>query len=173
VNFVNGNAFDVSFQYNDPPEKNYYYLQMYFKGHQINKATGEQINEDELRVEIPKGSLPEVQEYLYNGYLFKDDLFKGGAVNFSGIARSGLVSNIFPVDFSQDKPTETIMDTTQLFIRLETLSEEAYQYKSSHAIYLQRGLDLSVEPVSIFSNVENGLGIFAGVHISEVGVEVE
>ena len=65
------------------------------------------------------------------------------------------------------------LDTSILYIHLETLSEDAYKFHASNAIPLQIGIDLLDESAPVYSNVENGLGIFAGVYISEVGVEVE
>lgn len=177
VEFVGGNAFNFSFNLNDPSEVNYYYLKMFFRGYIIDSLTQEREYVAQERIAIPVTSVPDGQQYLDNGYIFNDETFGGQGVTVAGVAK---YSRIFyqtpggsgiPVG---GPPPEVMTDSSTLFIRLETLSEEAYKYYTSHATFLNNEIvDVFGEASSIYSNVENGLGIFAGVYVSEIGVEVK
>lgn len=52
-------------------------------------------------------------------------------------------------------------------IRLTSLSEESFNYFRSVMTYNNSQHDPFAEPVEIFSNIENGFGIFAGFSMSE------
>ena len=175
VKFKLGNSYQVNFQFDDPSEKNYYFLKMFFRGYKTDSITGEKIFVQEQRIQIPEESVPKAQQYIDNGYIFKDDTYKGTTVNFSGIAKSGRIPKNIGLGLLEapEEDDGIEIDSTIFFIRLETLSEDAYKFYSSHAIALKTDIDFFSEAASIYGNVENGFGIFAGVYVSEIGVEVE
>ena len=84
------------------------------------------------------------------GYVFKDDLFNGKSKTLSAVPSFGLTSPTAPYKY---------------LIQLRNMSEEYYKYLTT----LQRfrdaqdfGNGLFSEPIVVYSNINNGLGIWAG-----------
>jgi hypothetical protein len=50
---------------------------------------------------------------------------------------------------------------SELYVQIESLSEEMYLYYKSKAQYLEASSNPFAEPFQMYSNVDNGLGIFA------------
>ncbi|MFK8007589.1 MAG: DUF4249 domain-containing protein [Saprospiraceae bacterium] len=177
VKFVGGNSFNFSFTLDDPAEVNYYFIKMFFRSYILDSITQEKKYLYSERIEIPVAAVPDGQRYLDNGFIFKDETFGDDKATIAGIAKytripASIGGGNFP---SLGGPAEEAMtDSSTLFIHLETLSENAFKYYKSNATYLNLlTVDIFGEATSLFSNVENGYGIFAGVYVSEVGVEVE
>ena len=175
VQYGGDNAYVFSFTLNDPAEKNYYYLKMFFNGYEIDSLTQERVDKGPFVVEIPESTLPNAQRYLRNGYIFKDDVLAGQEIILSGIAKAGspLLSAIVGFEESRDHLRNIVLDTTILYIHLETLSEDAYKFYSSNAGPIQNDSDFLAESSTVYGNVENGLGLFSGIYISELGIEVD
>lgn len=168
VSHIETNSYNYYFTINNTPEPNFYYFKLFFRAYTIDENTGERIYTKPEIVEIPEGAIPPGERYLDNGYVFTDESLKDGENVFTGIAKAGI-----SFDFFENKPEDIQLDTSQLFIHLETLSEDAYKFYYSHAISLNSDVDFFSEPAPIYTNVEGGLGMFAGVYISEVAVDVE
>jgi len=168
VSFIGTNSYNYYFSINNTPEPNFYYFKLFFRAYIMDEDMGERVYVKPEIIEVPEGAIPSGQRYLDNGYVFTDESLKEGENIFTGIAKSGISP-----DFFDDKPEGIQLDTSQLFIHLETLSEDAYKFYYSHAISLISDTDFFSEAAPIYTNVEGGLGIFAGVYVSEVGVEVE
>ena len=169
------NGYAFSFTLNDPAEKNYYYLKMFFNGYAIDSLTNERIDKGPFVVEIPEGALPKTQRYLRNGYIFKDDGLNEQELIISGIAKSGqpLFSATTFLGESREHLKNVQLDTDTLFIHLQTLSEDAYKFYSSNSTPIQNDSGFLSESSTVYGNVDNGLGLFSGIYISEVGVVVE
>ena len=60
-----------------------------------------------------------------------------------------------------------MLDKTTLYFEVHSLSLDAYNFCSSYARKINAIEDLYSEPIVVFTNVENGLGIFAGDNISK------
>ena len=175
VQYGGDNAYAFSFTLNDPAEKNYYYLKMFFHGYEIDSTTQERVERGSFVVEIPEGALPKAQRYVHNGYIFKDDGLNEQTVTISGIAKSGrplFSATTFPGE-NRDYLRNVQLDTDTLYIHLQTLSEDTYKFYSSNANPIQNDSDFLSESSTVYGNVENGLGLFSGIYISEVGVKVE
>lgn len=176
VKYGGDNAYAFSFSLKDPSEKNYYYLKMFFRGYEIDSTTQERIEKGPFVVEIPESAIPnKAQRYVRNGFIFKDDGLNGEAIIISGIAKSGeayLSAATFPGE-SKAHLDNIILDTSMLYIHLQTLSEAAYKFYSSNATPIQNDSGLLSESSTVYGNVEDGLGLFSGIYISEVGVTVE
>jgi hypothetical protein len=52
--------------------------------------------------------------------------------------------------------------TKQIYINLEKVDETYYRYHNALSHY--QGVDLFTEPTLVYSNVENGLGVFCSYH---------
>lgn len=172
VQYGGSNAYAFSFTLNDPAEKNYYYLKMFFHG--IDTLTQERVDSGPFVVEIPESAVPNAQQYLHNGYIFKDDGLAGQKITISGIAKAGnpKKSRTPGFDEENDPLKHVVLDTSTLYIHLQTVSEDAYKFYSSHAVAIQNDSGLLTESTPVYGNVENGLGLFSGIYISEVGVDV-
>ncbi|MBN1953011.1 MAG: DUF4249 domain-containing protein [Bacteroidales bacterium] len=70
----------------------------------------------------------------------------------------------FHVKFYQSDTTK-LENNPRVFFHLATLSEEAYHYCETLELYQELDPRFS-EPVWIYSNVEGGAGVFAGINIS-------
>lgn len=85
------------------------------------------------------------------GYIFRDNSFNGKQKSLSAVPPFGLVSNTAPYKY---------------LIQLQNISEDYYKYSTT----LQRFRDaqdfnqgLFTEPIVVYSNIINGLGIWAGI----------
>ena len=164
VNFIGDNAYPFSFSINNNPIAEYYYLKMFISlDSMVLENSGFDFSETSV-VEIPEGAIPNGQRYLDNGYIFTDEFFNEGINSINGIAKAAITpnSNIF-----------SEYDQVKFHIHLESLSEEAYKFYSSHAANLISETDFLTESIPVYGNIENGLGIFAGIYVSEISFDVE
>jgi len=49
-----------------------------------------------------------------------------------------------------------------LYIELKRLSEQYYRFQKSYLEHLQTGLNPFSDPIRVFNNIQNGVGVFAG-----------
>jgi hypothetical protein len=136
----------ISISWNDNGSKNNYYKINFFYYSELAKTF------------IPFSFTTTDQVLLSNetiktndgGYIFKDNLFNGKAIKLSAVPSFGLTSPTAPYKY---------------LIQLNNMSEDYYKYLTT----LQRfrdaqdfGTGLFTEPIVVFSNINNGLGIWAG-----------
>lgn len=50
----------------------------------------------------------------------------------------------------------------QFFVSLSRISEDYYLYESSYQAYLSAQANFLAQPVQVYSNIQNGMGVFAG-----------
>ena len=87
-------------------------------------------------------------------FLFNDESFNGQTVNFEA--------------------THNLANENQIFtVILTNLSEDLYKYKSSYIEYWNTQDNFFAQPVQVYSNVENGFGIFAGYTESRDSIFVQ
>jgi hypothetical protein len=91
-----------------------------------------------------------ITAYLDDGVLFEDSSFNGRRVNFS-----------FPIQTLIEPDRELL---GQLYLELRTVSEDYYRFYSSVARQQENPGPPYTEPVIVYSNVEQGRGVFAGYH---------
>ncbi|MFK7935427.1 MAG: DUF4249 domain-containing protein [Saprospiraceae bacterium] len=174
VSFGGGNNYPFSFEINPPVGKQYFYLKTYFNGFTIDSVTQEHVDQGAFIAEIPNGTLPRAERYIDNGYIFQYDVDGAQPIQITGVAKLGLP--LFQgVNLTQEERAirkEIQLDTTQLYIHLQTLTADAYRFYASNAKPIQQDADFFTESSSVYGNVENGLGIWAGIYVSEVAAEV-
>jgi len=131
---------------NDPPGKHYYYLRTFYKTDRIG-SDGE-ISEEQS------------QGYIYNfnslldgeASLFTDELFEGGSTSLEFYSERHI---------ERTTNNEESVDPHTVFVNLWTLTEEEYNFRES----IKRNKDARdnpfAEPTVVFSNIENGTGIFS------------
>ncbi|MCK5137462.1 MAG: DUF4249 family protein [Bacteroidales bacterium] len=146
----------------DSVDKNYYYLTMSFPVYLFNHSTNQYEIYTNQYTEILTGDLPKHQLYLNNGLLFNDDEFNGSGKKISGTA----TTFTRPWGDFSDVEEDMKYDKSKLYIKLYSLSSDAYYYFSGYARQMATENDVYSEPTPIYSNIENGLGIFAGENIT-------
>ena len=90
------------------------------------------------------------------GEVFNDDLFDGGTIE---------ISINFEVSINEYNLENFQLDDAFFYIEVRSLSEEYYQYILTTTLQKSITEDPFAEPVQIFSNVENGLGVFGGYNV--------
>ncbi|PLX15832.1 MAG: hypothetical protein C0597_08440 [Marinilabiliales bacterium] len=94
-----------------------------------------------------------------NGELINDEKFNGQTKTYSLNLWS---SEVYPDDFHK-----------YFVIELMHVSEEYYKYYSAISKQLSSQNDVFSEPAQLYSNVENGIGIFAGATIATEYIEIK
>ncbi len=146
----------IKVTFTDPPGvKNFYAIMVYL--HLVNSVT------DPETQEIRKDSLTSVTRTWIDDpaiaieddrkMRFSDNAFEGTTYTANMIAQLRETSNqeLYRVD-----------------VVLVSLSEEYFRYEESREVSTQNEGDPFAQPVQTYSNVNNGLGIFAGYAMDEV-----
>lgn len=157
--------FNFEFELDDPPEENYYYLTIGCPLLKPDPTTGDYKIFDFQYAEIYSADIASPQTYLKNGLLFKDANFNGTKYTISGTA----TMYIFPCC---EYESDVIIDKKKLFVFLENLSEEAHNFHTSYAQRLNTQNDLYAEPGPVYSNINNGIGIFGGSNLTETRIPI-
>jgi len=143
----------LGFSDNDP-NKNYYELKLKVRFLSRNSLSDDYTYVTELANigGVMHPVLAESEQYyiLTKGFLFDDSKFENGDCNLKVFA--GVNNN---------KSSEY-----QLIIEFNSVSENYYKYKKQLGVYLKKEdgdiFEGIPNPVNLFSNIENGYGIFAG-----------
>jgi len=137
--------------FDDPNTNNYYRINLY-RNTQYEDESGEIVRK-EYPLELFSNDPSFSQGIPFDGYSFS-----GRRVFFSDDLFNGIQKEIsFDFDYKIDYETK---DTITL--QLTSFSEEAFNYYNSMENNNDRFFsDIGTEPVPIFSNVENGAGVFA------------
>ena len=80
---------------------------------------------------------------------FTDAIFNGSLFTFDI-----LIDDFY---FSGEK-----MKIQSIYISMSKISQEYYWYETSYQAYLSAQNNMFAQPVQVYTNIENGLGIFAG-----------
>jgi len=145
----------VRIKFNDPPEKNYYGINLFYENERLDTII-EGI--DTFYVSLPDFIDLETNEpgvIFYRGILlFDDSAFNGTNKSFEVVFRTYGSSFGEYGEYVEDKDLP----------RLEWLvySEDQFKYLRSISISNDFGDGPFTDPITIHSNIENGLGIFGG-----------
>ncbi len=141
--------------FDDPNVNNYYRIRLFV--HTSGSHFNEDGEEENIRKEYPLvlySNDPSFSQGIpWDGYsfsgrrvFFSDDLFDGAQKEIS-------------FDFEYKIDSEM---TDSIFLQLTSFSEEAFNYYNSMEANDNRFFsDIATEPVPIFTNIENGAGVFA------------
>lgn len=172
IDFSSNLQFRFNLTIQDPPERNYYYLKLHLPVYELNNG-GDICGLN--FVKFNSDQLPGAKPYLDQGYIFTDEIFDNANFTISGTAQASKFTG--PRLTKTDKPnpnySQLLVDTSQAIIHLELLSEETYNFYSSHAVYIESLGDEFVEPSLIYSNVQGGLGFVGGVCLARKMVEIQ
>ena len=163
--------YHFSFIIEDPTPDDYYFLTISVPILKWDEMSETYEYFAEQYTQIASGDIPKAIPYVQNGFIFNDDLFNGSNYKISGTATTYV--NPFGDFLTNDVYAEDLKkDTTKLNINLYHLSNEAYNYYSSHATQLKNENDIYSEPSLVYSNIEGGVGIFAGMNVTKTSVEI-
>jgi hypothetical protein len=168
INDIQGELLDINIVIQDTPKvKNYYVLKVRLDRY-YTKTNSAFIN-DELKGQFDGSQfLPFYVQNLYkdndvlereddyfNRYLFQffDD------THFDGEKKS---INLI-MDLIYDQPSHDL----RFYVELISINHDLYQYYKTVQIYFDSKDSPFSQPVQIFNNIENGLGIFSGQYINE------
>jgi len=142
--------FRITFK--DNPDKNNYYL---LEPNLINIYTYNDYERDTIITDTIQfmmyyeSSDPSVVENLWGkGALFNDNIFNGNTYEFV---------------FSTEK---YFFDTSLICIKLKTISEDYYKYLATSYKHLEAKWDPFMEKISVYNNVEGGVGIFGAYSLA-------
>ena len=143
---------EVTINFNDPPnEKNYYEVEI--EGDTIYQIFS---NDNIITSESYYPSLLSFDAKNPEYLLFNDNYING--------KKHELRIFYYPPQYID--PDGRYIDKQVVFLHFRSVSENYYKYKTSllQHLYRQQGDILygTGEPVNVFSNIENGYGIFAG-----------
>ena len=161
--------FEITF--NDPPADNYYYITAAAPVYELDTINNTREFFCWEYAEILTGELPGNELYINNALLFKDATFNSTAKKITGTAT--MHSSPDGYHYNLDEKKKYFTDKSKLHIELHSLSKEAYNFCSSYAKKIKLSDDVYSEPVVIYSNVKNGLGIFAGENIFTKDIPVK
>ena len=165
---INSKRYNFSFTLNDLSTSDYYYFTLAFPIHKLDPVTNKFNFYAFQYAEILTGELPNSQLYLRNGLLFNDEAFNGENYIIQGTATTYSFPSL--PDFNDKSSYE--LDTTNLYLQVHHLSKELYLFYSSHARKLLNDDDLYAESTPIFTNIENGFGIFGGENITKSKIKI-
>lgn len=140
-----GSDIEVSIMFDDPVvRKNFYAIKILRSAFQVYNNDTTRFREDVHFDPID----PALKDNLSNGAmtLFDDNLFNGK-------------THLFRLTL---RPQFSIGNTENLKVVLLTVSEEYYHYFVTRHLQDNKREDPFAQPTQVFSNVKNGLGIFAG-----------
>lgn len=163
VDPINGNRLQITMNFDDPLNvQNFYLIETY--------AVNEYLLVDDLdTIEYELDTIQQTMfltdEVFQNGGspwrdqgLFNDLLFDG---------QSKILEIEIPSNFKGNEDGyEWSYNTIGLKVYLHNISKSYYYYRSSLEQYQNASGNPFAQPVQVFSNVENGFGIFAGSQIN-------
>lgn len=148
--------FRVKFKDN-PDENNYYLLApMQIEIYTHHDYEGDTIITDTLQyIRYSESDDPSLVEYLWGkGLLFTDNLFNG---------------NIYEFVFSTEK---YFYEGASICINLYSISEDYFKYLATCYKHMEANWDPFMEKISVYSNVEGGVGIFGGYSLAADTIHV-
>lgn len=150
----------VNFEFEDDPSvENYYWLQMYRDTMYYGKISRVYFSSNEAAFGNDFENLDADYSFWGGQVLFTDGLFNGQIKSIELDLRSWV---------SQD-----IVDDYNIILELSSLDKSYYQYKMSKQKENDSDGFFGGEPVQIYSNVQNGLGVFVGKTTDTYLIEID
>ena len=148
---------EVTVTLNDPTEKNFYLLQIYHADAGFGGSTEYPIycasttDKDLEKVGEDPDPLSTDNCYDAGNLIMKDDNFNGRQKQLRFYIESSQLQDYTLPGGGTSKP----------YVKLSRISEDYFKYIKSYHVYNYSGDNPFAEPVNVFTNVVNGLGIFS------------
>ena len=161
---INGDRLQITMNFNDPESSQNYYLIETYSVNEYFVIKNSDTTEYEL--DTTKQFMVLTDEVFQNGGspwreqgLFNDLLFNGQNKSLEiEIPNYNETGNEFGYQWSYK--------TLSLRLYLHNISKSYYYYRTSLELYQSASGNPFAQPVQVYSNVENGFGVFAGSQIS-------
>lgn len=145
----------VSMNFTDPPGvSNYYMIEMQYIFDMSQWGWGEDEERGRLEISCSDPNIETVNSFsflgvdnAYNYLLLKDDQFDG----------QNYTLEFYVINWAEFKDEQLEGE-----IRLMNTSEEFFNYRKSYEIYETALNNPFSQPVQVFSNINGGMGVFAG-----------
>lgn len=144
--------FDIAFN-DDPAQKNYYGIRITSEVYDIDPET------EEKTLLYKNAGFNSREFYIVNGYEDVDGEIYGSELYFSDETFNGQ-TNIFTARTYLNELGE--FQEGFFVVSIISMSEELFKYNVTFSKYQEAQGDFFAEPVRVYSNVENGFGIFGG-----------
>jgi hypothetical protein len=156
----------IEVKIDDPTDKrNYYIFEAYsidtmYMYDEFGNIIGGEIFKNSAELSIQEESILNVYNnvywypYINGGLMFSDDLFDG---------------TLFTINFNLNTYGyyyENIPDSVKVYFLTHSINEDLYNYLSSYQEYQNAEGGFFVEPVNVYSNIENGIGVFGSTIFS-------
>ena len=161
---INGDRLEITLNFNDPGNiQNYYLIEAYVVG-----LYSEIYGIDTLEYELDTN-----QQYMF----LTDEVFQDGGSPwkeqglFNDLLFNGQNKNL-KVEIPNDDykviegAYQWSYETISLRIYLHNISPSYYYYRTSLELYQNSSGNPFAQPVQVFSNIENGFGVFAGSQVN-------
>jgi hypothetical protein len=155
---------ELTVSFNDPAEsQNFYLVETYAIGPWGLIDDGDTIWDDYDTTKVQMNLTDEAfinDENLKEGQgLFNDLLFNG---------ETKLLKVEIPKElgFNDEDEKDYFFKTETLIFYIHNISKSYYYFRTSLELYNQRSGNPFAQPVQVFSNINNGFGIFAGAQVS-------
>ncbi|MFK7937419.1 MAG: DUF4249 family protein, partial [Saprospiraceae bacterium] len=150
---------DISLK--DPPqEKNQYHLLLRQQKFVMAEGDGRptEMNAEQPRIIAIEQASADLENYHRGGFLFTDSDVNGQTLNFR-----------FKLQTTTSSGSEHL---GKLFIELRSTSEDYHLYNQSISDAFQSSGEPVDQPVIIYTNVENGYGVFGGYSVVSDSLKV-
>jgi hypothetical protein len=153
-------SYDVFLHFSDPAEEvNYYHLNLYQEVlFYSNNEAGDTLIDDRILLPVTFSDLNNanyVEAYIGGGILLEDNPFG------TGIS--------LPLSFELNREMQLV---GQLYAELRTVSREYYLFHASVSRQQDQSEGPFSEPVTIFNNIMNGHGVFAGFNVTQDSLNI-
>ena len=145
--------FDIVLVFEDPPsQRDYYHVKIFqdLQQYELNE-NGDTIIIQTTREELNFSPAINDNNTVANfdgGVIFNDEQFDGSTFG----SRFNISARLFP----------RLQKLGKTYIELRTVTEDYYLYFTSLSRQLENGDQPLSQPVILYSNIDNGLGVFAG-----------
>jgi hypothetical protein len=99
--------------------------------------------------------------------LMEDKLFNGNTKSIVGLVSRNIFLNI---QIDLNKPLESQQRDLELYLEVQTLSENTFLYEKSYISQQFNKVDPFSEPNNVHSNIKNGFGIFGGYQSKRIHI---
>ncbi len=169
-------AIGFTIEFNDDiNSENYYFIQVYERvvEHSTSYSTGADttyIYFDRLYLYSTDPSAFSDDWYLDRGLLVNDDIFNGKNYSLKFFAYNGYYGIMYD-EFGN--PIESSAVDISYYVYFYTVSKDYYLYYKTLSKHMEAQDEFFMEPVQVYTNVENGFGIFAGYSIDADSTRIQ
>lgn len=151
---------DYSLIFDDPEGENFYEIAAYYirEENYINEYGEEVIYYDTRTLYLEPKNPSYESNFSLNGAIILDDkLFEGKEAK---------------IDFLTSSNYMEVSDEGEVYFELKSISNSYYDFQSTYGLQDWNDGDPFAQPVQVYSNIENGIGIFMTGNISSISLKV-